>query len=116
MIRETWSARTLAVVVLVAGCVSERPEATGPVDASGEQVAIRSFSFQPPDPTVRVGEAVVWTNRDDVVHTVTADDRSFDSAILSSGEAFRLTPERAGEFPYTCTIHPFMRGTLRVTP
>jgi plastocyanin len=104
------------VAVLLAACVSERPEATGPVDTSGEQVAIRSFSFEPPELIVRVGEAVVWTNRDDVVHTVTADDRSFDSPVLSSGEVFRLTPDRAGDFPYACTIYPFMRGMLRVTP
>lgn len=115
MTRETWGVRTLAVVVLLVGCVSERPEPTGPVDTSGEAVAIQNFSFQPPDLTVRVGAPVVWTNRDDVFHTVTADDRSFDSSTFTKGQTFRLTLDRTGSFPYFCAVHPFMRATLRVT-
>ncbi len=105
----------LAVIAIASGCVSERPHSAGPVDTSGEPVAIRNFSFQPPNLTVRMGSPVVWINGDEVAHTVTADDGSFDSSVLSRGEVFRLVPDRRGNFPYFCSLHPFMRGTLRVT-
>jgi plastocyanin len=105
----------LTGIGIVIGCVSDRPGPAGPADTSGEPVTISDFSFQPPVVTVRVGDAVVWTNRDPAPHTVTADDGSFDSSVLSGGEVFRLIPDRRGDFPYFCTLHPFMRGTLRVT-
>jgi len=105
----------LAAVVALTGCVSERPEPVGPDEEGGEQVRIIDFEFVPPDLTVPVGTAVVWTNDDAVLHTVTADDGSFDSSTFGQGRTFRLTPDRPGTFPYICAIHPFMRATLRVT-
>jgi plastocyanin len=105
-----------AALAAAGGCVSDRPDSSGPVDTSGEPVAIESFAYGPPELTVTVGAAVVWTNRDPVVHTVTADDGSFDSSVLSQGEVFRLVPDHAGTFPYFCSVHPFMRGTLNVAP
>ena len=105
-----------AALAAASGCVSDRPDSSGPVDTSGEPVAIESFAYGPPELTVTVGSAVVWTNRDPVVHTVTADDGSFDSSVLSQGEVFRLVPDHAGTFPYFCSVHPFMRGTLNVAP
>ena len=108
--------RGAAALGAASSCVSDRPDSSGPVDTSGEPVAIESFAYGPPELTVTVGSAVVWTNRDPVVHTVTADDGSFDSSVLSQGEVFRLVPDHAGTFPYFCSVHPFMRGTLNVAP
>ena len=105
----------LAVIGLASGCVSDRPSSTGPVDTTGEPVEIRNFAFQPPDLTVPAGSPIVWTNADAAPHTVTADDGSFDSSVLSQGNAFRLVPDQRGDFPYFCTIHPFMRAVLHVT-
>jgi plastocyanin len=104
---------SLALAALSA-CVSDRPDPVAPGPGDGEPVRIAGFAFVPPELTVQVGTSVVWTNDDNVIHTVTADDGSFDSATFTRGQTFSLTPAVAGEFPYFCEVHPFMRGTLTV--
>jgi plastocyanin len=63
---------------------------------------------------VRVGAALTWTNADDRIHTVTARDGNFDSGIVAVGDTFAWTFEAAGSYPYLCTIHPDMTGTITV--
>ena len=76
--------------------------------------SIEDFTFRPARLEIRVGTTVTWTNRGQVIHTVTADDRSFDSGSIEPGERRSLTFSRAGTFPYRCTPHPFMRGVIVV--
>lgn len=76
--------------------------------------------FRHSDVSVRVGTAVVWTNRDAAFHTVTAGRPEgprgqWDSPRLGPGQSFEMTFGRAGIFPYYCKVHPFMRGTVLVT-
>jgi plastocyanin len=101
----------------LAACFSDRP-ATGPESPGGAapSVAIRNFAYVPPALSVVSGTAITWTNGDDVQHTVTADDgHSFDSNLLSKGQAFQLTAPAPGTYPYHCAVHPFMKATLTVT-
>lgn len=93
-----------------AGCVSDEQLS---VD-EGAGVEIVEFSFVPGDVQVQVGEPVTWLNRDAIHHTVTADNGSFDSGQLDQGSRFMRTFDAAGEFPYHCEIHTYMRGTVRV--
>jgi plastocyanin len=65
---------------------------------------------------VQTGDAVTWTNMDDVSHTVTADNGAFDSGAFGAGASFQLTAGPPGTYTYFCEIHPFMKGTLTVTP
>lgn len=62
---------------------------------------------------LKVGDRIVWVNKDTVVHTVTARDRSFDVRI-DPGQRATQTLTKAGTFPFYCILHPAMRGTLRV--
>lgn len=72
-------------------------------------------SLYVPDPlTVRVGQTITWTNKDTDPHDVTALDGSFDSGPLAMGASFRWTPTRPGTYPYFCTVHPEMHGTIIV--
>jgi plastocyanin len=77
-------------------------------------VTIVDFAFEPVDLTVSPGTTVRWTNAGPTSHTATADDGSFDSAILAQGATFEHTFEAAGAFPYRCVIHPAMTGTITV--
>ncbi|GAA4622867.1 cupredoxin family copper-binding protein [Actinoallomurus vinaceus] len=79
-------------------------------------VSIKSFAFTPASASVKVGTTVTWTNKDEEPHTVTADGGSFRSAPLTAGKTFRYTFTKPGSYPYSCTIHPFMRGTVVVRP
>lgn len=76
--------------------------------------AVRDFLFSPSRLEVTAGTTVVWLNRGQVVHTVTAQDRSFDSGPIESGERRAITFSRAGTFPFRCLPHPFMTGTIVV--
>jgi plastocyanin len=78
------------------------------------EVKIDNFSFAPQAITVAVGTTVTWTNRDDIPHTVVADDKSFKSKVLDTDEKFSYTFAKAGAYPYFCSIHPKMTGKVVV--
>jgi plastocyanin len=81
---------------------------------SGTSVSIVNMSFSPANLTVAVGSTVKWTNNDAMTHTVTADNASFDSGNIAGGGTFSKTFSTAGSYPYHCTIHPGMTGTITV--
>jgi plastocyanin len=72
--------------------------------------------FAPASTTIQVGETVTWTNSGQVIHTVTANDGSFDSGNLNPGQSFNHTFTQPGTFPYYCQPHRFvgMKGTVTV--
>lgn len=76
-----------------------------------------SNSYNPNAIEVRVGDTVTWINDDSSPHTVTSssDDSTFDSDVLRKGETFSFTFDKEGEYPYFCTLHPSMVGTVIVT-
>jgi plastocyanin len=55
--------------------------------------------------TVPVGATVVWPNRGQRKHTVTADDGSFNSGTLDAGASFSQTFSQPGTFAYYCEFH-----------
>jgi plastocyanin len=82
-------------------------------------------AYSPNPVEVAVGQTVVWTNDDTAFHTVTsgtvgAPDQKFDSglqgptALTTKGKTFEHTFDAAGEYPYFCTLHPAMVGTVVV--
>jgi putative membrane protein len=77
-------------------------------------VTIEAMRFQPADLTVKAGDSIVWTNRDSFPHTATSQAGGFDSDEIAAGRSWTYTAATAGEFPYLCTLHRGMKGTLRV--
>lgn len=66
--------------------------------------------------TVQAGQSVTWTWEDQGnQHSVTADDGSFESCLQSAGSSFTTTFTKAGAYPYHCTIHAQMKGTVTVS-
>ena len=78
-------------------------------------VEIVDFAFSSDVIEVSAGTTVTWTNMDAAPHTATAEDGSFDSGSLGEGESFSFTFEEPGEYPYICSFHPNMTGTIIVT-
>jgi plastocyanin len=72
------------------------------------------MAFSPSSITTTVGTTVTWTNNDNMDHTVTADDNSFDSGSIAVGGTYSRTFSSAGNFGYHCSIHPGMRGSVAV--
>lgn len=88
--------------------------ATPSLASQSERITIENDAFSPATVTVRRGTTVTWLNNDDEAHTATASNRTFDSGDLARGQKYSFTFATAGTFAYTCTIHPFMRGTIIV--
>jgi plastocyanin len=63
---------------------------------------------------IAVGTTVQWTNNDPMPHTVTANDRSFDSGIIAPGKTWQYTFTKAGTYNFYCMPHPFMKGIVVV--
>ncbi len=113
--------------LLLAGCGGGSGSASGasakPSGSSSQTtsagastaVKISNFKFSPASLTVKQGAGVTVTNEDSAAHTVTADDgHSFDTEDLSQGATQTISVSKPGSYPYHCTIHPFMHGTLVV--
>ena len=62
---------------------------------------------------VRVGDSIVWVNRDLFRHTASAANGAFD-IDLAPGAKGRTVIRKAGAIPFVCKYHPGMRGVLRV--
>jgi len=77
-------------------------------------VSIVNMAFSPVTITVTAGSTITWTNNDNMTHTVTADDSSFDSGNITMGSKYSKTFSTAGTYTYHCTIHPNMKGTIIV--
>ena len=82
--------------------------------AASHTVVMEGVAFMPNVLTVAQGDIVVWINKDAFPHTATAQDKSFDSKEIAAGKTWRFTAKKAGTFPYVCTLHPTMKGTLVV--
>jgi plastocyanin len=83
-------------------------------DATGEVVVvIKDVAFQTPEVTVKAGGSVMWDNQDNQAHTATGTG-SFATDTIAPGESKTVTFDEAGTFPYICSFHPFMKGTVTV--
>ena len=78
-------------------------------------VSIINFVFTPKVLTINKGDTVVWTNNDSVPHNVVGDDlTSLNSPIFRKKETYKYTFDEIGNFNYTCTLHPSMKGVIIV--
>ena len=64
---------------------------------------------------VKVGDTVTFVNKDEIAHTATADDGTFDSKTMEPGANSTSRPSKAGKISYVCIFHPGMTGTINVT-
>lgn len=108
---------SLAAAVVISGCAttSEGPgpgEVTQrPDDAVVKLVGLR---FEPSKIQVPAGRRVVWQWTDSVVHNVVSTD--FASSKALDGGAYAVRFDRPGSYPYRCTLHTGMDGTVVVAP
>ena len=68
--------------------------------------------------TIQAGDTVTWENRGPGFHNATADDGTWRSANLRSGQSYSHTFTAPGTYTYTCTLHVAeqMFGTVVVVP
>jgi len=113
--------------VTLGSCVSDRettivdPSACNvqlPPEAIGSTiVSVHDFAFTPTQVDIRAGTKVTWVNcgtSSNAAHTSTSDTGAWDSGLLAPGQTFTRQFDNAGAFPFHCTPHPFMTGTITV--
>ena len=86
----------------------------GPSAPAGTSVRMTGSRFTPPTLTITAGETVRWFNDDNLPHTVTTADRSWDSGNLPPGASYERRFDVPGTYPYLCVYHPGMTGTIEV--
>ena len=89
--------------------------ATIPAGAAGQG----NPAYEPAVINAKKGEAIEWTNLDNVPHTVTSfadDGKSFDSSLIMTNEKYVLDTSTLSEseYEYFCTLHPFMKATFQL--
>jgi len=107
----------VAVVATASGMQSQANALLSVDPAPANQTTsldIINFSFVPDPVTVAAGTQMTWTNKDGTPHTVTADDNSFKSGNLPSGQSFSQMLQTPGTYKYHCSIHASMKGTIVV--
>ena len=96
------------------GTTTGAPTSTAATGAS-DSITIQHFKFSPDPLNVKQGAKVtVAILDDDVPHSVTADDGSFDTGIfMKSNGPKTITVSKTGSIKYHCQVHSnFMKGTI----
>jgi len=65
----------------------------------------------------KVNDVITWTNSDGAPHRVELDDGSckMDGNIAGGGGTKSLVFTQAGSFPFHCSVHASMKGTIVIT-
>ncbi|WP_244301242.1 cupredoxin domain-containing protein [Leucobacter insecticola] len=105
----------IAAVIALAGCAAPRPVLVPSDDDATPVVTVRAYDnyYEPAEVEIKAGEAVKWEFMGPAEHDVVSDDRSFVSELAVKHEYTHVFDE-AGDFAYLCSIHPEMRGLVKV--
>lgn len=81
--------------------------------------------YPPSELTVKKGVTIVVTNVDEAPHSITSGTGPEDSTAANAFDAGLILPGRfahietgnldAGDYPFYCFVHPWMKGKLAVT-
>lgn len=71
--------------------------------------------FNPQQVWIAVGDTVTWHNLDGFTHTVTSDSGAWPEITIPGGSTGSHTFTALNDYPYHCSIHPSMTGTVHVT-
>jgi plastocyanin len=94
--------------------VAETSSAPNPTAVAGPTITIANMTFGRPL-TVGPGTQVNIVNNDSVEHSVTSDTAgAFDQDVEGNEKATMTAPSKPGEYPFHCSYHPNMKGTLIV--
>jgi len=87
-------------------------------DDAAVQVSIKDFKFIPQHITVKVGQTIVWENREKrQYHSVWFEALGEEEPedYLFPEDTYERSFAKSGTFPYRCGPHPEMTGSVTVT-
>jgi plastocyanin len=74
-------------------------------------------SFDVDSATLKAGDSIIFSNKDDVTHNiqvVNSDGDADDKGLQKPGQDIKATFAKAGEYKVRCAIHPKMKMTVTV--
>jgi plastocyanin len=81
--------------------------------AAKHTVEIDGSTYKPATIVVKKGDSVTWVNKEPFPHTATAAGK-FDSKSIAANGKWTWRANAAGEYAYICTLHPNMKGVVKV--
>jgi plastocyanin len=91
--------------------VSSGTSAIARPPAKTHVILVSNLSFGAAPNFVRVGDTIVWLNKDIFRHTATARDKSFDLDLAPGAQA-QTVVKKIGILHYYCRFHPGMTGEI----
>ena len=124
-LKHTTHLTLLTLIVAISGASLAYAESATVDNAQGSSRAgceADNSCFSPYTIEINVGDTVTWTNPDTTSHTVVSGfDRNdpdfsilFNSWLIYPDGEFTHQFDEAGTFPYTCELHPWMKGVVVV--
>ena len=110
------AAVAVAWVTLAASDAPGGPGGSATASAGGHTVVIQNFQYTPGRVVVTAGTPIMVSNADGTVHTLTADNGSFDTGDLAGGGPGSVTIAAPRRYAYHSAIHNNMTGTIEVQP
>jgi plastocyanin len=107
-----------AVLLTAAAACGSGPDSNNGAGSSvggtaSATITIKDFAYTTPT-SVAPGAKINVKNEDSLAHTVTADSgNAFDDQANPGNSSF-TAPSEPGSYPFHCTFHPEMHGTLVV--
>jgi plastocyanin len=104
------------VALALAGCGSSSSSTS--TSSTAVHATIKNFAFIPSTIHVRVGQTIKWINEDAAPHNVAyvSGPAFHSSATMTTGATFSFKMTQTGTIHYYCSIHPWMTGTIVVSP
>ncbi len=75
---------------------------------------MEAVAFSPVTLEVKVGDTILWQNKDPFPHNATAENGQFHSGDIEPEQTGEIRLGKPGQFSYICTLHPRMKGLLIV--
>ena len=100
--------------VLIAAAVVMMPLYAHAADTTVTQ---SHTSFDVDTATVKVGDTIIFSNKDDVTHNIQVLDSEGeveDRGAQKPGESIKVPMAKAGQYKIRCTIHPKMKMVVTV--
>ena len=103
-------AAAAVAVALPAVALAGGPQARAAAD---RRVIIKNYTYSPGRLVVRRNDSVTWVFDDGpVLHNVVG--ARFHSSPVKKTGTYTVRFTRAGTYTYTCTLHPWMSGSIVV--
>jgi plastocyanin len=73
-------------------------------------------AYSPATASLQVGDTARWTNNSNNIHSATGDGplNFWDTGTFTNGQSRTKVFSSAGAFPYHCSVHASMHGTVNV--